>query len=92
MPCERVFSSNAKTDTKCHNHISPTLMEALQMVKFTLKKDHLNFMLAWMTKKKDLTTDNPDSDLLSWLKSEGDPDSLNNIQDKIMLYMDQYEE
>jgi hypothetical protein len=67
-------------------------MEALQMVKFTLKKDHLNFMLAWMTKKKDLTTDNPDSDLLSWLKSEGDPDSLNNIQDKIMLYMDQYEE
>jgi hypothetical protein len=93
VPCERVFSSSAKTDTKCCNHISPTLMEALQMLKFALKKGCLDFTSAWMTERKDLAIDNPDGDLLSQLtKSEGNPDSFNNIQDEIMLYMDQYKE
>jgi hypothetical protein len=93
VPCERVFSSSAETDTKHCNHISPTLMEVLQMLKFALKKGCLDFMSAWMTEQKDLAIDNPDSDLLSQLmKSEGNPNSFNNIQDEIMLYMDQYEE
>src|ERR1700678_3810100 len=30
VPCERIFSSSAETDTKKRNHISPLLMEALQ--------------------------------------------------------------
>jgi len=42
--CECVFSSSAETDTKKWNCISPALMEALQMLKFWLKKDHLHFM------------------------------------------------
>jgi hypothetical protein len=43
VPCERIFSSSSETDTKKRNRISPLLMEALQMLKFYLKKDRLNF-------------------------------------------------
>jgi hypothetical protein len=49
VPCERVFSSAAETDTKKRNRISPALMEALQMLKFLLKKKRLDFMTGWMT-------------------------------------------
>ncbi|KAF5346668.1 hypothetical protein D9758_013219 [Tetrapyrgos nigripes] len=36
VPCECVFSSS-DTDTKKHNHISPELNKALQMLKYTLR-------------------------------------------------------
>ncbi|KAJ6482790.1 ribonuclease H-like domain-containing protein [Mycena sanguinolenta] len=47
VPSERVFSSSAETDTKRRNRISPILMEALQMLKFSYKKSRLNFMADW---------------------------------------------
>jgi hypothetical protein len=43
VPCERVFSSGAETDTAQRNRMSPELMEALQILKFALKKRRLNF-------------------------------------------------
>jgi hAT family C-terminal dimerisation region len=43
VPCERVFSSSAETDTKKRNRIKPELMEALQVLKFALKKARLSF-------------------------------------------------
>jgi hypothetical protein len=43
VPCERAFSSSAETDTKRRNRIRPELMEALQVLKFALKKSRLNF-------------------------------------------------
>jgi hypothetical protein len=43
VPCERVFSSSAETDTKKRNRIRPELMEALQVLKYFLKKSRLNF-------------------------------------------------
>ena len=49
VPCERIFSSAKETDTAKQNRISPVLMEALQLLKFSLKKDHLNFMAGWAT-------------------------------------------
>jgi hypothetical protein len=49
VPCEHVFSSSVETDTKKCNCISPRLMEVLQMVKFHLKKDRLNFTHGWVT-------------------------------------------
>jgi hypothetical protein len=42
--CEQVFSSSAETDTKKRNRIRPELMEAIQVLKFALKKSRLNFM------------------------------------------------
>jgi hypothetical protein len=55
VPCARVFSSSTESDTKYHNCMSPVLMEALQMLKFTFKKECLNFTLAWMIKQKTCT-------------------------------------
>jgi len=49
VPCERVFSSVKETDTNKRNRMSPLLMEALQLLKFSLKKEHLNFTDGWAT-------------------------------------------
>lgn len=43
VPCERIFSSSAETDTKKRNRITPILMEALQMLKYHYKKHRLDF-------------------------------------------------
>lgn len=44
VPCERVFSSSAETDTARRSNIAPELMEALQMLKFSIKRGRgLNF-------------------------------------------------
>lgn len=60
VPCERVFSSSAETDTKKRNRISSRLMEALQMLKFHLKKERLDFTRGWVTSQKLLLEDEPD--------------------------------
>ncbi|KAL4076477.1 hypothetical protein J3A83DRAFT_4370634 [Scleroderma citrinum] len=61
VPSECVFSSASETMTKCCNHISPILMEAIQMMKFFLKKEQLNFTKGWVMSQKDMqiaVTDN----------------------------------
>src|SRR6266481_8406419 len=47
--CECVFSSSAETDMKRHNRLRPLLMEALQMLKYSIKVCHLDFGTAWVT-------------------------------------------
>jgi hypothetical protein len=47
VPCERVFSSAKETNTVKHNRIHPVLMEALQTLKFSLKKERFNFTSGW---------------------------------------------
>ena len=42
-------------------------MEALQMLKFRLKQERLNFTDSWMTKEQQLVEDDPDDDLLHML-------------------------
>src|SRR5260370_32077671 len=49
VPCERVFSSAKETDTLKCNRIHPVLMEALQTLKFSLKKERFNFTGGWQT-------------------------------------------
>ena len=67
VPCEQIFLSSSEIDTKKRNWISPLLIEALQMLKFYLKKDRLYFTAAWMTVEKQVTEDDPDDDLLCTL-------------------------
>jgi hypothetical protein len=44
VPCERVFSSGKETRSARRNRISPDLMEALQLLKFSVKQGRgLNF-------------------------------------------------
>lgn len=64
VPCEQIFSSSTETDMKQRNRISPPLMEALQMQKFMIKKECLNFIDSWMAQEKQLVDDDPDVDLL----------------------------
>jgi len=56
VPCERVFSSAKETDTLKRNRIHPMLMEALQTLKFSLKKDRqsISFTDGWRTAKAEM--------------------------------------
>ncbi|TFY55049.1 hypothetical protein EVJ58_g8494 [Rhodofomes roseus] len=44
VPWERLFSSSANMDTPKRNHIGPQLMEALQVLKYLIKRNRLSFM------------------------------------------------
>jgi len=83
VPSERVFSSSAETDTKKRNHINPVLMEALQMLKFALKQERLNFTKNWMTPESALQDPEPEmgKDLLADLLTD---DNSEDIIDKII--------
>jgi hypothetical protein len=68
IPCEWVFSLSGETDTKWQNRIHPILMEALQMLKFLLKQQRLNFTEGWLTSECDMLDTVDDSlDLLAAL-------------------------
>jgi hAT family protein len=60
VPCERVFSSSAETDSKKRNRIASDLMEALQILKYAIKKEELNFTQQLLTPVEELV--NVDSD------------------------------
>ncbi|KIK14997.1 hypothetical protein PISMIDRAFT_72855, partial [Pisolithus microcarpus 441] len=60
VPCKRVFSSSAETDTKKRNQIGPILMEALQMLKYHLKQEQLDFMVNWTVSPESLVEDEPE--------------------------------
>ena len=89
VPCERIFSSSAETDTKRRNRINPILMEALQMEKLFHKKRRLAFTEGWMAEEKDLSSVGPDEDPLVKLSSSDDPKGAN--LDAVIRYMDQYD-
>jgi hypothetical protein len=72
VPCEHVFSSSAETDMKRRNRIHPMLMEALQIVKFSLKQKRLDFMEGWATAEHDMEDEVEDEpDLLAALLTQG---------------------
>ena len=84
VPCERVFSSSGKTDTKRRNRINPLTMEALQMLKFHLRKERLNFTKGWTTSEKQMVNDTPDEDLLAGLLKGDFQDKLDKAVKSIM--------
>ena len=67
VPCERAFSSGAETLTAHRNRIKPALMEALQMLKFALKKRHLNFAENLLTSEQVMDDREDDDDPLQRL-------------------------
>ena len=52
VPCEHMFLSAKETDTTKQNWTSPVLMEALQLLKFSLRGERLNFMNGWLTSEE----------------------------------------
>ena len=89
VPSEHVFSSAKETDTAKRNRISPILMEALQMHKFSLKKERLNFMNGWSTSEAAMMgiVSNPTQDLLGSLFVD-DP---NAVMDEILNNFSSYD-
>lgn len=75
VPCERVFSSSADTDVKKRNRIHPTLMEALQMTKFSLKKNRANLVRRSMISEEELACNEDTEDVLAVLASMARADS-----------------
>jgi hypothetical protein len=89
---EHVFSSSAETDTKRRNRINPILMEALQLLKFHLKKERLSFTSSWMTEEKDMSADSLETDLLgAMMKTVDDQSTFRKIQEAIITASDTYE-
>jgi hypothetical protein len=76
VPCERVFSSSAQTNTKRRNRISPILMESLQVLKFHLKKERLSFTENWETPQQAMERDEAPDDLLCSLLRGNYQDAL----------------
>jgi len=82
VPSERVFSSSAETDTQKRNRINPVLMEALQMLKFGLKKARLDFMQGWVTEEKLMReTEAVSEDLLAGIFGDDGGTSLDALFD-----------
>jgi hypothetical protein len=86
VPCERIFSSSTETDTKKRNCINPLLMEALQILKFHLKKERLNFIEGWAVIESQLIEDDPDGDLLYHLLSDSGYGAMENAIRSINEY------
>ncbi|KAJ8582643.1 hypothetical protein M405DRAFT_749939, partial [Rhizopogon salebrosus TDB-379] len=83
-----VFSSSAETDTKKRNRISPLLMEVLQMLKFHLKKECLNFTNGWRTSEKEMTEIMPEEGLLQKLLDPSFHDAMDQVMQSISAYED----
>jgi hypothetical protein len=78
VPCERVFSSSAETITKKRNRIGPTLMEALQMLKFFFKKERLDFMKGWAVSQQEMLQDEDEEDILATLLTATTSQGIDN--------------
>ena len=59
VPSECIFSSSKETCTQRRNKISPTMLEALQILKFTYKQDRLNFTEDLVADEWDYTISGP---------------------------------
>lgn len=90
VPCERIFSSAKETDTNKRNRMSPMLMEALQLLKFSLKKERLDFMKGWSASEADMVGESqpqPADDLGTLLTG----DNINNAVDNLLNTFSSYE-
>jgi hypothetical protein len=68
VSCESIFSSSAETDVKKCNRIHPILMEALQMMKFLIKKGSINLaQYKVISEKKLVRNNNTDNTLAVFL-------------------------
>ena len=61
-------------------------MESLQMLKYYLKKEQLNFTDGWSLSEKELIEDAPEEDMLRKLLSDNFQDALDHIMQSINTY------
>ncbi|KIK21603.1 hypothetical protein PISMIDRAFT_12225 [Pisolithus microcarpus 441] len=85
VPCECAFSSSGETMTKRQNRISMVLMEALQMTKFFLKKECLDFMAGWVTSQHDMQQEINGDILAKAVDTHLSREDLTQVVDDIMV-------
>jgi hypothetical protein len=98
VPCERVFSSGKATMAPRRSRISPKLMEALQILKFSIRKGRpLKFTegMGWKEKIKEfelkpLTAPLGDAEAYGRSLQESDNDS-DDLMDKVDKLGDEFE-
>ena len=84
VPSERVFLSSSETDTVRRNRINPVLMEAIQMLKYGLKKARLDFTKGWVTDEALMgDPEEGDEDLLAALLGDNQADALDSLLDAL---------
>jgi len=87
VPCKRVFSLLKGTDTAKQNCINPVLMEAIQLLKFQLKKQCLNFTAGWSMSESAMGgPSNPSGDLLNDLFVHNPDSVMDNILNEFTTY------
>ncbi|KAH9984941.1 hypothetical protein BJV77DRAFT_952234 [Russula vinacea] len=87
VPCEYIFSSAKEMDTAKWNQISLVLMEVLQLLKFSLKKEQLNFTDGWLTSKKSLKVGSKPNHGLKSLFGGSDSDSkVDAVLKEVILF------
>lgn len=87
VPCERVFSSAKETDTAKRNRTSPVLMEALQLLKFSLRGERLSFTNGWLTSEERLKAAAPPThSLLDFLSAVDVDAAMDNILNDFNTY------
>ena len=91
VPCERVFSSAKETDTAKRNRISPVLMEVLQLLKFYLKKERLDFSAGWVTSEEAMSMARKPSHSLPDVLTVCDVDDHNARLDDILKELGTYD-
>jgi hypothetical protein len=87
-PLNVSFPQVPKPIPRSETKSAPLLMEMLQMLKFHLKKEHLNFTNAWITSEAHMLQDNPEEDLLHSLLQGSTTDEAQNGLDNIMRLID----
>lgn len=87
VPCEHVFSSAKETDTAKRNRTNPMLMEALQLLKFSLKGEQLNFTDRWSTSEVSLRVAvAPTYNLLDFLSAVDADVAMDNMLNDLGTY------
>ena len=93
VPCKRVFLLAKETDTMKQNRISPVLIEALQLFKFSLKKECLNFTDRWSTSELAMRENPvPSHDTLNTLLKGNEDTALDAILKDFLINDDENEE
>jgi hypothetical protein len=87
VPCERAFSLSSETDTQKHNRISSTLIEALQMIKYHLKQQRLDFLAHWASPLSSLVEDEPEEPNNMGKKQDKAADILHSTDDLLQQIM-----
>jgi len=87
VPYEHMFLLAKKTDTAKGNWINPMLIEVLQLLKFSLKKECLNFIAGWSMPENTMgRVCKPNPSLLGSLFAE-DPDTgMDNILNEFSIH------